>query len=356
VPASAFVIPGDINLPTGGYAYDRQVLAGLAAHGVTVRHVALAGTFPSPAAADIQAAAAAFAALPADMPLLIDGLAYGAFPASLLREIRQPIIALVHHPLGLETGLTAARAAELIRLETAALAAARHVIVTSPLTKRLLIADFAVPADIVTVAEPGTDLAARSAGSGGSTLHLLAAGSIVPRKGYPVLMRALADLAAAGDGQPRWRLTVAGALRDPAEARRVETAAAALGHARVTLAGAVTDQQLEQLYQTADVFVMPSLFEGYGMVLAEAMARGLPIVCTTGGAAADTVPDGAGLKVAPGDAVALRQAVGRVLLDAPLRRRLADASWAAGTRLPRWPDTCRIIGRIIAQVSKGGHG
>jgi hypothetical protein len=82
--ACAFVIPGDLSLATGGYAYDRHVLAGLATHGVIATHVALPGSWPSPAAADIEAAAAALAGLPADTTLLIDGLAYGAFPASLL--------------------------------------------------------------------------------------------------------------------------------------------------------------------------------------------------------------------------------------------------------------------------------
>ena len=88
------------------------------------------------------------------------------------------------------------------------------------------------------------------------------------------------------------------------------------------------------------------------MVLAEAMARGLPIVCTTGGAAAKTVPDAAAIKVAPGDVA--RSAPSRrprACDDAALRRRIGEASWAAGQKLPRWEDTARTIAGVIGSVA-----
>ena len=114
--------------------------------------------------------------------------------------------------------------------------------------------------------------------------------------------------------------------------------------------GNVGSSDLDALYARADLFVMPSLYEGYGMVLAEAMARGLAVVCTTGGAAAETVPDAAALKVAPGDPIAFGAAVARMLEDADLRGRMADAAWAAGQTLPRWTDTARIIAEVLTQV------
>jgi glycosyltransferase involved in cell wall biosynthesis len=346
VTEAVFAIPGDLNLPTGGYAYDRHVLARLAGQGVEARHLELPGSFPAPSAGDLAATERLIAAADARAVLLVDGLAYGAMPADLVARIRQPIVALVHHPLCLEAGLDAARQAHLRDTERAALGLARAVIATSPTTARTLIADFAVPGRKLTVAEPGTEPAPRATGTG-KPLAILSVGSIVPRKAYDVLVRALSPLAGLD-----WRLTIAGADDRSPEALAALTSAIAdtgLG-ARVTLTGAATQSQLDALYAAADLFVLPSLFEGYGMVLAEAMARGLPIVCTTGGAAAETAPADAALKVPPGDAAALGAAIGHVLRDAAARRAMGAASWAAGRALPRWDDTARIIAAVLRKA------
>jgi glycosyltransferase involved in cell wall biosynthesis len=268
-------------------------------------------------------------------------------PDSLIKALRNPILALVHHPLCLEAGLSQDRQDELYALEKAALALARRIVVTSATTARTLVADFAVPEAKIAVAQPGTDKAERAHGTS-SPLQLLSVGSVVPRKAFDTLIRALAPLQ-----QHDWRLAIVGPTDRDARALAALQAAIAetgLGQ-RVTLLGAAGQHELAEYYAAADVFLLPSLYEGYGMVLAEAMARGLPIVCTTGGAAAATVPDAAAIKVAPGDTGVLSSAIGRVMGDAGLRRRMSDASWAAGQGLPRWEETARIIAGAIEDVA-----
>jgi glycosyltransferase involved in cell wall biosynthesis len=343
----AFAIPGDINLATGGYTYDRRVMALLPQFGVVVRHVALPGGFPDPSARDLEDTRRLLQELPKPTVILADGLAYGAMPEALIASLDSAIVALVHHPLCLEAGLSKPRQDELYALEKAALALARRVVVSSPTTAGTLAADFAVPPAKITVAMPGTDPAQRALGTG-KPLQLLAVGSIVPRKAYDLLVRALAALA-----DRDWRLTIVGPIDRSAQAlAALHTAVAETGLAlRITLVGPAGPEQLDKYYAAADALLMPSLYEGYGMVLAEAMARGLPIVCTTGGAAASTVPDAAAIKVPPGDVAALSEAVRRVLDDPPLRRRLSDAAWDAGQHLPRWEETARAIAGAIRDFS-----
>ena len=346
---AVFAIPGDIGLPTGGYMYDRRVLALLPQFGIAARHLQLPGSFPDPGAGDLEETARLLEAVAPGDVVMIDGLAYGAMPAAVIARVRASIVALVHHPLCLEAGLAEARQESLRTLETAALALARRVVVTSRITARTLVADFAVPADKITVAEPGTDPAPRAAGSAAGPLQLLSVGAIVPRKAADLLVRALGALR-----DRDWRLTIAGPTdRSPEALAALHAAIRDTGLAdRITLAGPVDQERLAALYASADAFLMASLYEGYGMVLAEAMARGLPIVCTTGGAAAETVPDAAALKVPPGDERALSLAIGRVLHDTGLRRRMSDASWAAGQGLPRWEETARIVAGVIEEVGQ----
>lgn len=341
-----FAIPGDIASPTGGYAYDRRVLALLPAYGLPVRHVALPARYPSPTPADLDATRKVLASAPADATLLIDGLAYGAMPEHVINGLGHRIVALVHHPLCLESGLSETRRRELATLERRALAMAAHVIVTSRSTGRIIAADFAVPAEKISVAEPGTDPAPRSTGTG-TPLQLLAVGAVSRRKSYDTLVRALAPLAAFD-----WRLTIAGAVdRDPGAVADLAGIITDTGLSeRIVLAGTVVPATLDRFYASADLFLMPSLFEGYGMALAEAMARGLPIVCTSGGAAAETVPDAAAIKVAPGDVEALTRALRTAIAERRVRTRLADASWEAGRALPTWNETARRIAAAILGV------
>ena len=341
-----FTVPGDLGSPTGGYAYDRRLMELLPSYGIEARHVELPGTFPHPTANDLETTEQLLASSPKNARLMIDGLAYGALPTELIARLDRRIIALVHHPLSLEAGLSVARQTALKLSETNALKLARHVIVTSDLTRRTLLCDFGVPDSVITVAEPGTDPAPRATGTG-MPMQLLSVGAVSKRKGYDVLIQALVML-----NDDSWRLTIAGALdRDPATVNELTAQISAAGlEDRVTLAGTVVPATLDRFYEATDLFVLPSLYEGYGMVLAEAMARGLAIVCTTGGAAAETVPDEAAIKVPPGDPAALARALATVLADNKLRRAMRKASWETGRTLPTWNETARRVAATLVGI------
>ena len=344
---TAFAIPGDVSAPTGGYAYARWLFELLPQHGILPHHIQLSSAYPQPSDQDIAATRRVFAQLHPDTPLIIDGLAFGGMPPHLVTEIVQPVIALVHHPLAYETGLTTAEARRLYTFERQALAVARHVIVTSATTMRLLHRDYNVAEDRLTVAEPGTLPALRAPGCG-SPLQLLAVGATVPRKGYDVLIEALSQLK-----NNDWHLTVVGATdRDPRHMTQLREATLKSGRrGQISFTGAVSDEDLQRHYARADIFVLPSLFEGYGMALTEALAHGLPIITTTAGAVAETVPDDAAIKVDPGDTTALVDALTKVVDDAALRADLAEASWSAGRKLPRWEDCAAKVADVVRSVA-----
>lgn len=331
------VLPGDLETPTGGYEYDRRIAHGLHARGWTVRVHSLDSSFPAPTPAALAHARNAFARIPDGRMVLVDGLALGALPDIAEREAgRLQLVALVHHPLAAETGLAPARAEALRRSEARALMAVQSVITTSAATARALL-EYGVPRERIAAVEPGTDRAPLARGSGGPAVELLCVAAIVPRKGHAVLAEALSHLATR-----RWRLTCVGSLaRSPETVARLRHRFAELRLAdRVRLAGVLDRAALDSCYARADAFVLATFHEGYGMALAEALARGLPIVSTRVGAVPDTVPDDAGLIVPPGNVAALRDALARVIDDAALRARLAAGARRARERLPTWEEAC----------------
>jgi glycosyltransferase involved in cell wall biosynthesis len=346
-----FAIPGDISIRSGGYEYDRRVLAGLAERGVEAARCALPPTFPAPSPDDVALCVEAIAGhRRAGDALLIDGLAYGALPEAAIRALGPRIVAICHHPLSLERGLAPERAAALLDSERRALSLAAHVIVTSAHTRGLLVRDFGLAVEKISVAPPGVDPAPRARGSGAATT-LLVVGAIIPRKAHDMLVEALAGLVDLD-----WRLRIVGSVSHaPAAARALEGLIAAKGlEARIEISGEIASEELAEVYDRADLFVSASHYEGYGMALAEAMAHGLPIVASTGGAAAETVPEGAALTCRPGDVVALRDALREAIDDRALRVGLAEASWRAGQGLPRWDETVRVVAHVAAEVGASG--
>jgi glycosyltransferase involved in cell wall biosynthesis len=341
-------VPGDLATPTGGYAYDRRIIGELRKLGWTIDVVDLGDGFPRPSDAQRAFAAEQLLAIPRGMPVAIDGLAYGLLPeaAEQLRH-KNPILALVHHPLALETGLSAAQAAEMRASERAALACARHVVVTSTATARLLAADYAVARENITVVVPGLDLATAARGTSNGMVRLLSVGAIVPRKGFDVLIAALATIS-----DLPWHLTIAGdRTRDAVCAARLHADVARYGLGnRVALLGAVSDERISQLYAHSDVFVLASRFEGYGMAFAEALAHGLPVIGTTAGAIPDTVPKGTGVLVPPDDAAALADALRRLIENPAERQRMSERARVVSSSQPRWMDSAKLFAQAVERV------
>lgn len=346
-----FFVPGALDQRTGGYLYDARMVRGLEALAWPVVVHELPGRWPEPESDDVETFDAQLTALAPGSLVLIDGLAGGAHPELFERHARHlRIVALVHHPLGDETGVGEADRERLLALEMRGLAAAAGAIVTSPFTARRLEGLGADPAR-VRVVIPGTEPAVRAPATPAHTpsltpgrvpeawprsdgsVRLLSVGNVTPRKGHDLLVEALADVA----DRP-WHCIVAGSLeRAPEFVRQVQHRVEHLGlTARIDFAGELDDATLTGLLESADVFVLPSWYEGYGMALTEALQHGLPVISTTGGAIADTVPAAAGRLVTPGDARVLSAALAEVLDSPGTRQAMAAAARQHAAALPNW--------------------
>jgi len=338
-----FVVPGDIQTPTGGYIYDREILAGLTERGWRVAVHQLDASFPAPTPAALRAARAAFAGIGNGSVVVIDGLALPGLDRLLADEAhRLKLVALVHHPVALETGLDPLQAERYGALERSALGYVQRVITTSQWTARTLAAD-GVPIAQLRVVEPGVDRRktrgssdpknAAIPGAPQDLLNLLCVGTLTPRKGHAVLLEALNEIR-----DRHWHLTCAGSLlRDAPTVAGIQHQIDRLSlRKRVSLLGDLDRDALERQYARADVFVLPSYLEGYGMALAEAVAFGLPVITTTAGAIPETVPANAGIFVAPGDSRALAKALASVIDDSARRAALAANARAARASLPTW--------------------
>lgn len=364
--AVSFLVPGRLETRTGGYEYDRQVVAALGAGGWTIALGRLDDSFPRPTWEARAEADRVLAALPDGTTVVIDGLAFGAIPEAAAREHRRlRLVALVHHPLADETGLDEATAAALLESERRALAFAQAVVVTSARTATRLQAHYRVSPERITVVEPGTPRAPVARGSGTATPRLLCVASYSPRKGHEVLLRALAPLA----DRPWTLACVGGVDRGMETIARVQTLVDELrlesipagspqsndspSASRVELHGEADVTQVAAHYDRADVFVLPTLYEGYGMVVAEALARGLPIISTPTGAIADLVGRDAGLLVEAGDVGGWTAALAR-MLDPRERRRFADGARRRRDTLPTWDDAATRWSDLLTRVGSAG--
>jgi glycosyltransferase involved in cell wall biosynthesis len=364
-PSLVLVVPGRLSTCSGGYEYDRRIVAGLRGRGWAVDVEELGGSFPVPSQETRARVSRVLAAIPTGALVLVDGLALGALPLEAAREAgRLRLVALVHHPLAEETGLDTYTANQLAESERRALSVVHSVVVTSQATAANL-ANYDVHPERIAVVEPGTDPAPLARGSDGRRVHFVCVAAIIPRKGHEVLMRALAIVP-----ERNWRLTCVGDVeRDPAGVDRLRAHVRADGLAdRVVFAGEGDRHAVAAYYDEADLLVMPSLHEGYGMAVAEALARGLPVVGTNTGAIPELLNgmlkiDGelfrddrlvelsAGLLVQPDDADSLAAALSLVLRDVPLRERLTQGARRVRDMLPTWEEASEKMAQALMRAA-----
>jgi glycosyltransferase involved in cell wall biosynthesis len=348
-PSLHLVVPGRLDQRTGGYLYDARMVREWTRAGASVTVHEVEGRFPGPDPAAVAALGAALSRIDADARVVVDGLALGAAPEVVESHApRLRLVALVHHPLADETGVAEAERARLFELERRVLAGVRGAIVTSPTTARRL-RDFGVDAERVRVVEPGTDPASRAAGPGeGEPMRILSVGTVTRRKGHDLLVAALARIRAAD-----WRCVCVGSLdRDPEFAAAVLEARDRAGlRDRIRFTGEVPAEGLDEEWTRASLFVSPSWYEGYGMALTEALARGLPIVSTRGGAIPETLASDAARLVDPGDTAALAEVLNELAASPERRRAMAEAAVAAATSLPRWPRQADLFLRAVRELT-----
>lgn len=348
-PAVHLVVPGSLDQRTGGYLYDARMLAEMRARGRHVVAHELAGAFPEGDDEARRSLGRTLAALEDGATVVVDGLAGGGLPEVLGAEAhRLRIVALLHHPLAEETGLDPEAVARFHASERAALAACRGVVVTSRFTAERL-STFDVPVERVRVAVPGTEPAEHASGPGpGEPPRLLCVASLTRRKGHDVLVDALAAVS-----DVPWSCVLAGSeAYDPAHAAstRERVRLRDLDH-RVTFLGELETRRLDAEYGRSTIFVLASHYEGYGMALTEAIARGLPVVSTTGGAIPFTVPREAAVLVPPGDAVALARALRSVLTDNGRLAELRAGAGRAARDLPDWAHASRSFEAAVDTLS-----
>ncbi|ETX14361.1 glycosyl transferase family 1 [Roseivivax halodurans JCM 10272] len=340
--AAAFAIPGDITTLTGGYIYERKLLEGLRAIGHDVAHLELGSSFPDPTPEHMADAIAQLEEVAPDRPVIVDGLVFGSIDTGGLARCRAPIVAMIHHPLALESGLGAEEADRLFRCERDNLALTSHVLVPSPHTREILVQSYGADPSRITIARPGV---ARPQGPPERVTPplILSVGIQHPRKGHDVLLRALGKLRDLD-----WQAIVVGKVHDDAYAVELE---ALLGELklgdRVRFAGRVPQEEIGALYRQAALFALATRYEGYGIVFDEALVHGLPIVSCATGAVPDTVPQGSGILVPVDDPDAFAGALRKMLEDEGLRAGCAEEAAAAGAQRPDWTETARIASEVL---------
>jgi len=325
--------------PSGGNAYDRRVCAGLTEAGWDVQVAAV--TWPAPDA-DGQLSRT-MAAIPDGETVLLDGLIASPSARPLLPHLRRlHAVVLLHMPLA--SAPPGSNNATALLSERAVLHAADAVVVPSEWTRQKLLSRGVAPAERIHVARPGVDrapVAHRQPGAG----RLLCLAALAHHKGQDLLVEALAGLA-----DMQWTCVLAGRLdHDPGFVHRLRDRIAQLGIGdRIQIVGVLSGAALQRAFADAALLVVPSRSETYGMVVTEALARGLPVLAAEIGGVPEALgctSDGErpGQLVRPDDPSALAAGLTRWMRDEDHRRRLRAAALQRRSQLMGWDQTVRDL-------------
>jgi glycosyltransferase involved in cell wall biosynthesis len=343
---AVFAIPGDKDRRTGGFIYEATVLRVLNEIGCATRHLVLPDSFPDPTPQDMDITLAALRAVPKGMPIILDGLVFGSIDPRGLATVEAPVIAMIHHPLALETGLSAKRAAFLHANEAEALRHTAHVIVPSPHTAGILMRDYAVDLARITIAPPGFARLVLAPAPIDPPL-ILSVGLLATRKGHDVLIAALATLQDLD-----WQAEIVGKPHDPAYADALQAQVRTRGlNDRVRFLGEISERALAERYNAARIFALATRYEGYGMVLSEAMQYGLAIVSCAAGAVPDTV-GAAGVLVPANDPSAFGHALRGLLTDPAQLAHYQAAARGHAAGLPTWQDTATHFSDVVNRYAR----
>ncbi|GHD92072.1 glycosyltransferase family 4 protein [Streptomyces naganishii] len=350
-----FVLPGGVDdpaTPSGGNAYDRRVSLDLPGFGWQVRAHAVDGTWPRPDARARAELARVLRELPDGSVVLLDGLVACGVPEAVVPETQRLRLAvLVHLPLGDETGLEPAVAAELDARERQVLRAVPAVVATSDWAVRRLVAHHGLAPERVHVAAPGADIAPLAPGTDGVS-RLLCVAAVTPRKGQHRLVEALATVT----DLPWTCVCVGGLTQDPGYVAQLRALIGKHGlQDRFHLAGPRSGADLDAAYATADLMVLASYAETYGMAVTEALARGIPVLATDVGGVPEAVgraPDGGvpGILVPPEDPAALAAELRGWFGEADVRRRLKAAARGRRAALDGWATTARSLAGVLGRL------
>ncbi|MFD9390895.1 glycosyltransferase family 4 protein [Streptomyces sp. NPDC060000] len=351
-----FVMPGGVDdaaNPSGGNAYDRRLCLDLPGFGWQVHKHQVPGSWPRPEAAARAELARTLREFPDGTMVLLDGLVACGVPEIIAPEAeRLRLVVLVHLPLGDERGLAPEVAAELDAKERAVLRAVPAVVATSDWAVRRLVSHHGLAPERVHVAAPGADIAPLASGTDGVS-RLLCVAAVTPRKGQHRLVEALA----AARDLPWSCVCVGGLGQDPEYVAHLRGLIAKYGlQDRLELAGPKAGAELDAAYASADLMVLTSYAETYGMAVTEALARGIPVLATDVGGLPEAVgraPDGGvpGILVPPEDPAALAVELRGWFGEADVRRRLKAAARGRRAALNGWATTAQSLAGVLGRLS-----